>query len=82
MVSVPLPTLTLRSVTPVVSVVFDPADELQLPSGGAASVTLSLDDYDLTGEQAIVLGVLADEGLTVSRPRVTLTRRRRQRRCG
>ena len=73
MVSAPLPTLTLQSVTPVVSVVFDPADELQLPSGSAASVTLSLDDYDLTGEQAIVLGILADEGLTVSQSSVTLT---------
>ena len=47
MVSTPLPTVTLESVTPMVSVVFDPADELELPSGGAASVVLSLDDYPL-----------------------------------
>ena len=52
--------------TPEVSVVFDPAGELRLPSGGTTPVTLSLADYSLTGDQAIVLDVSAEgEGLEV-----------------
>ena len=70
----PLPGLMLKATTPRVSVAFSPAGELRLPSGGAASVELSLADYSLAGDQAIVLGVLAEgEGLEVSPPSVTLT---------
>ena len=74
MISDLLPTLTLRSVTPMVSVVFSPAGELSLPSGGAASVVLSLADYPLAEDQEIVLDVsVDDEELVVSPPSVTLT---------
>ena len=78
MVSAPLPTVTLRSVTPMVSVVFGPADdpvgELSVPSGGEASVELSLDDYPLAEDQEIVLNVSVDgEGLAVSPTSVALT---------
>ena len=70
----PLPGLTLKATVPRVAVVFSPADELRLPSGGEASVTLSLADYSLAGDQAIVLDVSADDvGLRVSPSRVTLT---------
>ena len=70
----PLPGLILKATTPRVSVAFSPAGELRLPSGGAASVTLSLADYSLAGNQEIVLGVSAEgEGLEVSSPSVTLT---------
>ena len=69
-----LPSLRLRSTLPLVEVVFSPADELRLPSGGEAPVTLSLDNYPLAGDQEIVLNVSADDGgLTVSPPNATLT---------
>ena len=70
----PLPGLTLKATVPRVAVVFSPAGELRLPSGGEASVTLSLANYSLAGDQEIVLGVsVDDEGLAVSPPNVTLT---------
>ena len=70
----PLPSLSLQATTPQVVVAFSPANELRLTSGGEAPVELSLADYSLTADQAIVLEVsVDDEELEVTPSRVTLT---------
>ena len=64
----------LKATTPQVAVVFSPAVELRLLSGGAASVALRLDGYSPVENQAIVLAVSVDDvELGVSPSRVTLT---------
>ena len=69
------PDLVLRATTPVVAVVFDPADVLALPRGEEAEVGLSFDGSVLAEDQEVVLSVsVRGDGLAVNPPEVTLSR--------